>query len=166
MAREGAAAEVLGPALEPEKFIEAHRRLANAEASAASDAGERRQQIGALFEGMRLENKAASQARAILKIKNEGKRRDAVRTWQQLLPMLEDAILGGVQDEMDLHPKNGTDDEAAVDPVDFEGDYDPTTMEPGPHNDDEDSEDFAAAVDEAYGDNVEPIDFDETRAAE
>lgn len=98
------AQEYIGPQLEPEKFLKEHSRLASEEASAASDAGERRQEIGQLFEGMRLENKAASQARAILKIKNDGKRRDAVRTWQQLLPMLEAEILGETED---MFPSNG-----------------------------------------------------------
>ena len=155
MAHEGAAAEILGPDLDPEKFVREHTVIANQEATAASEAGERRQKIGQLFEDMRLENKAASQARAILKMKNEGKQRDGVRSWQQLLPMLEEHILGGSHDEMDLHPNNGTDEEAAVDPVDDS--YDPASF------DDEESQAFADAVDETFDGDVMPF---EARAAE
>lgn len=142
------AGEYIGPYLDPEKFLEKHHEFAVAESSAASEAGERRQEIGALFEGMRLENKAASQARAILKMKNEGKRRDAVRSWQQLLPMLENEILA---DTPDMFPENGTAEEAKVDPVE----------EPEREPSEEEAE-FNAAVDDVADDEgqvVTPVQF-------
>jgi hypothetical protein len=118
---DGAAAEIIGPKLDEDKFLQKHNAWASAEKDAASEAGERRQEIGALVEEMNLENKAASQARAVLKIKNEGKRRDAVRSWQVLLPMLEAEILG---DQGDMFPENGgpdtkVDEENAVTPISF-----------------------------------------------
>lgn len=167
MSKEGAAQEVLGPNLDPEKFLKLHREFANGESTDASNAGERRVAIGAMFDEMRLEPKAAGQGRAILKMKNEGKMRDAVRTWQQLLPMLEDVVLGGSQDEMDLHPANGTAQEAAVDPLD-DDEYDPTDFAANDAVAEEDAEtaEFNDAVDDAMADNVRPIDFGGATAAE
>ena len=108
----------MGPALDPEKFLKQHYSWAADEASAASDAGERRQAIGAMFENMRLESKAAGQARAILKMKNEGKQRDAVRAWQQLLPMLEQEVLG--EGAADMFPANAVKADEKVEPLSFE----------------------------------------------
>lgn len=123
---ESAASEIIGPKLDPDKFLTKHKEWAAEESEAASDAGTRRQAIGTLVEDMNLSKRAASQARAILKMKKEGDRMDAVRSWEQILPMLKDEIMG---DQPDMFPENGgaetkVDDVAsdnAVTPIDFGG---------------------------------------------
>lgn len=79
-----------------------HEKWAMGEKSAASDAGERRQQIGAFAEKHGIENKALSQIRAGLKIKNEGKRLDWLRSMEAMLPMAANHIRGQSTQEMDL----------------------------------------------------------------
>lgn len=68
-------------------LIEHHEKWARGEANDASNAGERRQQIGQFAEDANVENKALSQIRAGLKIKNEGKRLDWLRSMEALLPL-------------------------------------------------------------------------------
>lgn len=121
-----AATEIIGPKLDADKFLTKHKEWAAEESEAASEAGERRQAIGQLVEDMNLNNKAASQARAILKMKKDGDRMDAVRSWEQILPMLKAEIMG---DQPDMFPENGGADtkvddapsDNAVTPIDFAG---------------------------------------------
>lgn len=79
-----------------------HQKWAVGEKNAASTAGERRQQIGAFAEQHGIENKALSQIRAGLKIKNEGKRLDWLRSMEAMLPMAANHIRGQGTVEMDL----------------------------------------------------------------
>ena len=83
-------------------LIGKHEQWAAAEKDAASDAGERRQQIGEFAEKHGIENKALSQIRAGLKIKNEGKRLDWLRSMQKMLPMAADHIRGQSTADMDF----------------------------------------------------------------
>lgn len=96
-----------------DEVIEKHSKWASEEASAASDAGERRQAIGAFAESTGVENKALSQFRAGMKIKNEGKQRDWLRSWKALLPIAESHITGN-SPEMELTPAEDDDPEEVV----------------------------------------------------
>lgn len=139
-----------GPQLDPDKFLERHYAIAAQEQSSASDAGTRRQQIGELFDSMSLESKAASQARAILKMKNDGKKRDAVRSWEQLLPMLQREVLGGTED---MFPSNGGPEITnltAKEVLERHANYPPKLGAPtGADADDPEAEEFNKSVDDA-----------------
>lgn len=86
-------------------FLEKHEAWTKGEASDASSAGTRREAIGAFAEESGLDTKAVSHVRAGLKIKNEGKRRDWLRSLQALLPIAEREVF-------DNEPSLPLDDEA------------------------------------------------------
>ena len=130
-----------GPQIDADKLLDKHGKWSREEQDAASKAGERRQDIGSVAESMAIENKALSQFRAGMKIKNEGKQRDWLRSWQELLPIAENAILGN-QPEMKLQ----SDDDTGPDPVE------PMS--------DEDVEAMHAEMDDADG-KIEHVDFRE-----
>lgn len=90
-----------------DSLITAHQRWALGEQDAASDAGERRQAIGAFAEAKGVENKALSQIRAGLKIKSEGKRLDWLRSMEAMLPLAAQAIRGNSSKEMDFDTDAG-----------------------------------------------------------
>lgn len=100
-------AEKSAPSVEYDTLIDAHSKWASAEQDAASDAGERRQQIGAFAEKHNVENKALSQIRAGLKIKNEGKRLDWLRSMEAMLPHAAQFIRGNATAEMDFEADSG-----------------------------------------------------------
>ena len=95
------------------ELLTKHRKWATAEKNDAANTGERRQAIGQLAEKTGIENKALSQFRAGLKIKNEGKRRDWLRSMEELLPIARNEIMGN-QPEMELEPA-GEDEVAPFD---------------------------------------------------
>lgn len=105
-----------------ESLITNHSKWAAGEASDASRAGERRQQIGQFAEAKGVENKALSQIRAGLKIKNEGKRMDWLRSMEVMLPLAAQVIRGNSTMEMNLDPEEGPE------PVDF-SDEEPVAAE-------------------------------------
>ena len=88
-------------------LIDNHEKWAAAEKNAASDAGESRQKIGAFAEKTGVENKTLSQIRAGLKIKNDGKRRDWLRSMQIMLPMAADPTMGN-EPGLPLEPEKDT----------------------------------------------------------
>lgn len=108
--------EKKGPRVGHDSLIEFHSRIAMEEQSDAGRAGERRQKIGAFAEGHSLESKALSQFRAGMKIREEGKQQDWIRTWKVLLPIAEQHILGNGTVPMDF------DDTAGDSPADPEFD--------------------------------------------
>ncbi|MBT8460007.1 MAG: hypothetical protein KJN60_10090 [Boseongicola sp.] len=83
-----------------QEFLAKHEKWAKAEGSDASGAGKRREQIGKLAEKMGLENKALSQIRAGLKIKNEGKQLDWLRSMEAMLPEVAEHIRANATEEM------------------------------------------------------------------
>lgn len=89
-----------GPQVDYDELMTHHQKWADGESSDASSAGERREQIGKFAEKCGLENKALSQFRAGMKIKNEGKQRDWLRSMKVLLAMAESAITGNQPDLM------------------------------------------------------------------
>lgn len=95
-----------------DEILTKHEAWTTGEASSSSDTGTRREAIGSYCEKNGIENKAFSQFRAGMKIKNDGKRRDWVRSMQLLLPVAERVVFGN-QDEMELSDQDdGTTDEA------------------------------------------------------
>lgn len=83
------------------KLVTSHTKWHKAEQDAASLAGTQRQQIGEMGEKMGIEPKALSQFRAGLKIKNEGKRQDWLRSMEALLPIARNQIMGNQGDMFD-----------------------------------------------------------------
>jgi hypothetical protein len=165
---EGAAVlkAMAGPNVDPDKLLAKHAAWSAAETDANSDAGERRQAIGAVADEMRIEGKALSWFRSLLKIKNEGKRRDALLSLEALLPIARGQIMGNQPDMLeraaaDLAPApvepatladvaHLTADDGYPDPdldEDLE-DMEDGDDETGPFDDDldEDAADFADAV--------------------
>lgn len=123
-----------GPQIDADKLLDKHGKWSREEQDAASKAGERRQDIGAVAESMAIENKALSQFRAGMKIKNEGKQRDWLRSWQELLPIAENAILGN-QPEMSLgepaEPMSEADvEQLHADMADLDADMDQVEFDP------------------------------------
>lgn len=107
-----------GPKVDYDDLMTHHQKWAAGEATDASKAGERREQIGKFAEKTGLENKALSQFRAGMKIKNEGKQRDWLRSMKVLLAFAESAILGNQPDMMPDAPvqtKDGTPEETPPD---------------------------------------------------
>lgn len=88
--------------LEANELFEFHDKIAKEEGDAASDAGERRQAIGAFAEKTGVNNKALSQIRSGLKIKKEGKRLDWLRSMEIMLAHVSKRIRGESTMEMDL----------------------------------------------------------------
>lgn len=86
------------------KFMAMHEKWASGESSNASDGGVRRNEMKQFDEDTGLEAKARSQIRAGLKIKNEGKRADWLRSMIACIPMLKAEIFGnGTPDMLDGH---------------------------------------------------------------
>ena len=90
-----------GPKVDADKLLDCHSKWFIAEQSANSDAGVRRQEIGALADEMSLNGTAMSQFRAGMKMKNKDKQRDWVRSVRALLVVAEQAILGNQPDMLD-----------------------------------------------------------------
>jgi hypothetical protein len=122
--KEGAAVlkAMAGPNVDPDKLLMKHAAWSAAETDANSDAGERRQAIGAVADEMRIEGKALSWFRSLLKIKNEGRRRDALLSLEALLPIARGQIMGNQPDMLeraaaDLAPETGNPATAPVEPA-------------------------------------------------
>ena len=88
--------------VEYDKLITKHGEWVRGEQSDASNSGLRRQQIGQFAESVGVEGKALSQIRAGLKIKNEGKRADWLRSMEAMLPIAAQYIRGNQTEEMDF----------------------------------------------------------------
>lgn len=166
MKREGAKVlqAMAGPNVDPDKLLAKHAAWSEAEMDANSDAGERRQAIGATADEMRIEGKALSWFRGLLKIKNEGKKRDALLSLEALLPIARTQIMGNQPDMLeraaaDLAPA------APVTQADI-ANFAPEDMDeagPGPdddwepdEDDEDDLEDEASEFDAAAGALEEP----------
>jgi hypothetical protein len=132
-----------GPQIEADLLLDKHGKWHQAEKDAASKAGERRQEIGQTAENMAIENKALSQFRAGLKIKNEGKRQDWLRSWQELLPIAENVIFGNQPDMLSQAEQ--------------------TDPEPSEPMSDDDVEQMADQMD-ADDANIEHVDFEKEPA--
>lgn len=88
--------------IDPSKFMKMHEKWSAGESGNASDNGVRRNEMKQFDEEIGLESKARSQVRAGLKIKNEGKRADWLRSLIACLPMLKAEIFGnGTPDMLD-----------------------------------------------------------------
>lgn len=96
-----------------DELLAKHNEWAKGEASDASNSGTRRQAIGAYAEKAGLEPKALSQFRAGLKIKNDGKRKDWLRSMQILLNVAEREIFDN-EPEMGLDDTNAEEMQAAA----------------------------------------------------
>lgn len=127
-----------GPNIDVDELLQTHAELARGETDAASLSGERRQRQGALADGMVLENKGLSQFRAGLKIKNEGKRRDWVRTMEALLPIAREVVFGNQPDMLTQSNQPDT--------------------EPSEPMSEADVDELAGEMDEADA-NIEHVDF-------
>jgi hypothetical protein len=90
-----------GPQVEYDELLNKHQIWATEEGDAASDAGTRRQQIGAFADKHGLNNKALSQFRAGMKQKKEDSRRDWVRSMEVLLAHARAAVFGNQPDMLD-----------------------------------------------------------------
>ncbi len=86
-------------------LIDSHEKWAAAEKNSNAKAGERRQEIGAFAERVGVEGKALSQIRAGLKIKNDGKREDWLRSMEVMLPMAANHIRGQGSGDLPLEPE-------------------------------------------------------------
>ena len=100
-------------AVNGDEFLTKHNEWAKGKASDASNSGTRRQAIGAYAEKAGLEPKAMSQVRAGLKIKNDGKRKDWLRSMQNLLPIAEREIFDN-EPEMEIENPNEDEMKAAA----------------------------------------------------
>lgn len=119
-------------------------RLKSRETARASDAGEDRQEIGEMLELTGVNKKAFSWTRALDKMEPE-KREDVLRSFDALRDMLDPHWEGqSTPDMLDGEPPA---DEAPEEDTED----DPQTVDVGPHVEEEDAEteEFNAAVDEA-----------------
>lgn len=96
-----------------DELLTKHEAWAKGEASDASNAGTRREAIGAYAEKSQLENKALSQFRAGMKIKNDGKRKEWLRSLQILLPIAEREIFNN-EEELPMDNPNAEKQQAAA----------------------------------------------------
>ncbi len=134
--------EVRAPDVDSDKLLQVHADLTRGETDASSLAGERRQKQGQIADEMVIEPKALSQFRAGLKIKNEGKRRDWLRSIKALIP-IADQVIEGNQPDMLGEPT-----------------ADVQTPEPVEPMSDADVDDMNASFADA-ADNIEHVDFPE-----
>tara|TARA_R110000737_G_scaffold212309_4_gene229758 strand:+ start:1078 stop:1554 length:477 start_codon:yes stop_codon:yes gene_type:complete len=144
--------------IKPKEILTKHKAWATGESSNASSASTRREAIRSYAESTRIENKALSQFRAGLKIKNEGKRKDWLRSLQLLLPVAEAEIFGNEPDMFNGPDDDETDDTGPDDETDrdLDTEVDPDTLI---RNGDPELADEAAEF-EAQADSVmTPIDF-------
>lgn len=145
-----------------DELLKKHEEWAKGEGSDASNAGKRREAIGKFAENHGLENKALSQVRAGLKIKNDGKRKDWIRTMHVLLPIAEAEIFSN---EPGL-PFDQDSDAAADQSNQMAEDHgvggEPATIPAEEQPEDAETAEFNAEVDDAMGegDAVEPFDPD------
>ena len=123
------------------EIMHKHAIWTTGESSDKSSAATRREAINEYTENRGIERKAFAQFRAGLKIKDETKRRDWLRSLQLLLPVAEAEIFGN-EPEMDFE---GDDDEA----------FDAETKAF-----DDAAADYYSAPDDTFeGASVQPIDF-------
>lgn len=153
-----------------DEFLKKHNEWSKGEASDASNSGTRREAMGAYAEKCGIENKAMSQVRAGLKIKNPGKREDWFRSLQALMPIAEREVFSNgpglpLEEPEDQKMKEAREakvkeaaDAAAEEANDIAADHgagDPDLAQ--------DAEDFDKAADEALGDEPEkkvtPLNF-------
>ena len=128
-----------GPQIDADKLVDSHDKWFRAEQSSNSDAGVRRQEIGALADEMNLNGTALSQFRAGMKMKNSDKQRDWIRSLKALVVVAEEQIMGN---QPDMLP-----DEA------------PETSDPVPEPmSDQDVDELNAQMSEE-DDNVDHVDF-------
>lgn len=148
-----------------DELLTKHNEWAKGEASDSSSSGTRREAIGAYAEKCGLENKALSQFRAGLKIKNDGKRKDWLRSMQILLNIAEREIF---DNEPEMGMDNPNDDEmqaAATSAVTDQlnqmaedhgvGD----DVDSGDADIDAEAADFEDHADSVEDDTVVPVDF-------
>lgn len=148
-----------------DELLTKHNEWAKGEASDSSSSGTRREAIGAYAEKCGLENKALSQFRAGLKIKNDGKRKDWLRSMQILLNIAEREIF---DNEPEMGMDNPNDDEmqaAATSAVTDQlnqmaedhgvGD----DVDSGDADIDAEAADFDDHADSVEDDTVVPVDF-------
>lgn len=179
-----------GPQVEYDEIMDKHQKWAAEEGDAASDAGTRRQQIGAFVEKTGLNNKAFSQFRAGMKQKKDESRQDWLRSMKILIPLAEQAIVGngtpdmlesGLGDPADYEDPEDTPEEDEDDGIGAEledgDDLDPADPDDDDEGDEEDgedtiqddAEDFEAALAELGDDgeesNVTPIATGKKKAA-
>lgn len=111
--------------LEHDQLMGFHEKMAAAEGEAASDAGTRRQEIGAFIEKTGVHKKAFSQIRAGLKIKKEGDKLDWLRSMELMIGMAGAHIRGQSTAEMDFEaddpriPEQFTNDAEGLGRYDF-----------------------------------------------
>jgi hypothetical protein len=163
-----------------DEILEKHGHWSSGEASDGSNAGKRREAIGAYAEKCGIENKAFSQFRAGMKIKNDGKRKDWLRSLELLLAVAEREIFANEPD-LGLSNPNEAAQAKAVEAATEEGNRiaeehgvggDDNDVQPEDDQDpdaelEEEQEEFDAAADEALGDETivpfspaeTPIDF-------
>lgn len=96
--------------VEYDDLISKHAEWKRGEESNASDAGVRRQAMGQFAKDTGIDNKALSQVRAGLKIKNEGKQLAWLTSMEALLPLAALRIRGNTTTEMDFDAPNEADD--------------------------------------------------------
>lgn len=145
-----------------DEILAKHKAWAAGESSDASNSGKRREAIGAYADKCGIENKALSQFRAGLKIKNEGKRKDWLRSMQLLLPVAEREIFDN-EPPLPINNPNEADQQAAAAAMVAEKSNE-TAKEHGAGEADadlkQDAEDFNAHADQVDADTtVKPIDF-------
>ena len=100
-----------------DELIGNHAKWAADEMSSNSDAGMRRQEIGEFADKCGVEGKALSMMRQGLKIKNEGKQADWLRSMEAMLPMVAAHIRGQSTAELPLEgdePLDTPDDKSDV----------------------------------------------------
>lgn len=88
--------------VDPGEFFQMHDAWTAAEGDANSDAGTRRQEMGAYQKKTGVNGKAFSQVRAGLKMKKETDRLDWLRSMKILLGIAEQRIRSESSDEMDF----------------------------------------------------------------
>ncbi|WP_120636046.1 hypothetical protein [Ruegeria sp. EL01] len=143
-----------GPEVEHDQLISEIERMIHSERERSSDASESAAETKEFLDETGLNNTAVGWGKTIIKDldKKNGQQKamDKVRSLKLILPMLENHVAGQGTGEMDLE---GPQDEAEVE--------DEPVENPEPMVQDEETEDFNAAVDENMGDSdiVHPIDF-------
>lgn len=143
--------------IEPQKIIANHNLWAGGERSDASSAGTRREAIGSFCDKNGIENKAFSQVRAGLKIKNDGKRKDWLRSLQLLLPVAEAEIFGNQPDMLDAGGQEP--DAAPVDEPNDNADDGGVAAEPEPETEDASGDPDIAEEAAGFDNNVKAVEF-------
>lgn len=138
-----------GPDIDHDTLISRASRHNDEDAERASSAGETRADIGNFLEDTGLNSKAYSVLRQIMKVagKSQDKAMDIIRSLKTGLPMVESHVAGqSTTDMFDGNPpEEKAEEEAPTDVAD--------------EADDPETEEFNAAVDDAMGETVVPINL-------